>query len=154
MKYRPLSLVELEALKDEFIRFLIVQGIDAAEWQRINKIDEAKSQWIVDAFSDFVWEGIVSKVKFIDLFCGNSLKLFKCDTHEIHLINLECDHQYTNIETFLDALHQDNSQFYTQRATKAYYPDRGIEIFRMIENGGLISNGESFIHFSSSHHCL
>lgn len=65
MKYRKLSLDELEHLQNEFIQFLIINGIDADEWNKIKSDSEEKAQNIIDQFSESVFESICRKVHFL-----------------------------------------------------------------------------------------
>ena len=59
MKYRRLTLEELEPLENEFIDFLVVNGIIADDWRHLLAHDLEKSNQIIDAFSEVVFEGIM-----------------------------------------------------------------------------------------------
>ena len=62
MKYRVLTKDEFEALKDEFVKFLIVQGIDAASWQKMKDLEPDFAQKYLHDFSDFVFENTLYNV--------------------------------------------------------------------------------------------
>ena len=62
MKYRVLTEDEFEALKDEFVKFLIVQGIDAASWQKMKDLEPDFAQKYLHDFSDFVFENEEEKI--------------------------------------------------------------------------------------------
>ena len=47
MRFRKLSNVELEALSEELIQFLVVQGIDDELWRKINKESPQKAEELV-----------------------------------------------------------------------------------------------------------
>ena len=141
MKYRVLTEDEFEALKDEFVKFLIVQGIDAASWQKMKDLEPDLAQKYLHDFSDFVFENTLQTIGYIDFFNGNSLKLFKCNNEDIHLINIENDNKFGEIEDFINALISNPASFTVQKQTKKYHPNRAVELFRMISSGGLVSDG-------------
>lgn len=141
MKYRVLTEDEFEALKDEFVKFLIVQGIDAASWQKMKDLEPDLAQKYLHDFSDFVFENTLQKIGYIDFFNGNSLKLFKCASDDIQLINIESVSKFETIQDFLKAMVSDLTGFTLQRHAKKYHPNRAVELFRMISSGGLVSDG-------------
>jgi hypothetical protein len=149
MKFRTLTIEELTSLKDEFVKFLVVNGIEATQWQKMKSEDIIQSQQIINAFSDFIFERIIAKANYIDFFDGKSLKLFHCEPDQIHLINIECEGYYPDLEDFLTRIDKNDSEIYMQSALKVYHPDRSIEIFRMIQNGGIISDGRWFRFFKN-----
>lgn len=141
MKYRMLSDDEFESLKDEFVKFLIVQGIDAASWQKMKEFEHDLAQKYLGDFSDFVIEKALQKIRYMDFFNGNGLKLFKCNNEDIHLINIENDNKFGEIEDFINALISNPASFTVQKQTKKYHPDRAVELYRMVSTGGLVSDG-------------
>ena len=54
MKYQRLSNAELENLKDDFIRFIASQGIDADTWQKMKSTQLAQAEEIINIYSDLV----------------------------------------------------------------------------------------------------
>ena len=92
-------------------------------------------------FSDFVFENTLQKIGYIDFFNGNSLKLFKCASDDIQLINIESVSKFETIQDFLKAMVSDLTGFTLQRHAKKYHPNRAVELFRMISSGGLVSDG-------------
>ncbi len=142
MKYRRLTQDELEALTDEFINFLIVHGIDSTEWIRIKGDEPVKAIQMIDLFSDFIFDGIVRKVRFIDYFDESGAKLFKCEDEIIHLIAIESEKPVKTVEDWQNQLQKNPESCSFVRSSKAYKPDRGLEIFRMISAGGIITQGE------------
>ena len=126
MKYRVLTEDEFEALKDEFVKFLIVQGIDAASWQKMKDLEPDLAQKYLHDFSDFVFENTLQKIGYIDFFNGNSLKLFKCASDDIQLINIESVSKFETIQDFLKAMVSDLTGFTLQRHAKKYHPNRAV----------------------------
>ncbi len=149
MKYRRLTQDELEALTDEFINFLIVHGIDATEWIRIKGDETVKAIQMIDLFSDFIFDGIVRKVRFIDYFDESGAKLFKCEDEIIHLIAIESEKPVKTVEDWQNQLQKNPESCSFVRSSKAYKPDRGLEIFRMISARGIITQGEWYEKLNS-----
>ena len=90
---------------------------------------------------DFVFENTLQKIGYIDFFNGSSLKLFKCASDDIQLINIESVSKFETIQDFLKAMASDLTGFTLQRHAKKYHPNRAVELFRMISSGGLVSDG-------------
>jgi len=149
LKYRRLTQDELEALTDEFINFLIVHGIDSTEWIRIKGDEPVKAIQMIDLFSDFIFDGIVRKVKYIDYFDESGAKLFKCEDEIIHLIAIESEKPVKTVEDWQNQLQKNPESCSFVRSSKAYKPDRGLEIFRMISAGGIITQGEWYEKLNS-----
>ena len=66
MKYARLTKEQFEELHQEFINFLATQSITAEEWGDIktNKPEVAEQE--LDVFSDLIWEGVLSKVQYLE----------------------------------------------------------------------------------------
>jgi hypothetical protein len=147
MKYRLLSLEEFDGLKTEFINFLIVQGYDAQAWQQVKNDNPSMAAGLMALFSDFIFDNIVNKIKYIEYHDKSGIKLFKCNENDIHLIGIESKSE-NFVPDQLPVEIQSNPESYVVYVTsKTYAPDRSAEIFRMINSGGLVSNGEWFEYF-------
>ncbi|MDC0463888.1 DUF6495 family protein, partial [Flavobacteriaceae bacterium] len=66
MKYTRLTKEQFEELNQEFINFLATQSITAKEWKEIKKQKPAVAEEELDIFSDLVWEGVLSKVDYLE----------------------------------------------------------------------------------------
>ena len=86
MKYERISNIELEKMEKEFIDFLVVNGITAAEWVSIKENEPLTADKIINQFSDVVWESILRSTKYLDKIENDISYFFKCDTEEISLI--------------------------------------------------------------------
>ncbi|HLW39219.1 MAG TPA: DUF6495 family protein [Brumimicrobium sp.] len=80
MKYARLSISDLKDLEDEFVKFLILNGIAADDWEKLKKEENEKAELIIDQFSDAVWEGILRKTDLLELRRNDFLTL--CYTKE------------------------------------------------------------------------
>ena len=66
MKYTRLTKEQLEELNQEFINFLATQSITAEEWKEIKEQKPEVAEEELDIFSDLVWEGVLSKVEYLE----------------------------------------------------------------------------------------
>ena len=66
MKYTRLTKEQFEELNQEFINFLATQSITADEWKDIKEQKPEVAEEELDVFSDLVWEGVLSKVAYLE----------------------------------------------------------------------------------------
>ncbi|MCW8982339.1 MAG: DUF6495 family protein, partial [Altibacter sp.] len=66
MKYTRLTKEQFEALHSEFINFLATQSITAEEWTSIKAKQPEVAEQELDVFSDLIWEGVLSKAKYLE----------------------------------------------------------------------------------------
>ena len=86
MRFRKLSKIELEALSEELIQFLVVQGIDDDLWRDINKKSPEKAEELVALFSDTVLQKVYSKVKYLSFVSEQVFSIFKINGEEMEAI--------------------------------------------------------------------
>lgn len=144
MRYRVLSNEEMEGLKDEFIKFLVVNGLDADMWQemKINQIDKAEG--ILISFSDFILENVLNKIQYMDFSDTHNILAFQCNKDSIVLIGLESEEQYENQDDMLQGLLSKPNTFKVYKEEKTYHPDRNTELFKMAESGARITDSQIF----------
>jgi hypothetical protein len=147
MKYRYLSPEELQLLEEELIQFLIVNGIDGPEWEKINKENPEKALELVGMFSDLVVQRSLEKVKFGEQSTYNRFFIFAFHKEEIELLGCISKNDSLDISTFdllFYALKNCPSDIELFRQTKKYQPNREQEIFAMMNNGLLLSEQSRF----------
>lgn len=145
MKYARLTKEQFEELSSEFVTFLATQTIDKAEWDHIktNKPDVAEQE--LDVFSDLIWEGVLSRAKYLEHFSKNHIFLFECFDKEIKSIVLKSMMPEQNFLTedglqwFTDNLFTDNIEM--RIGTKLFSADRSLDIFSLIQQGAILSDG-------------
>ncbi len=146
MKYRRLTKEQLEALHEDFAKFLASQQIDAKEWAKLKRNQPEVAEQEMDVFSDLVWEKILNRVNYLEHVSPNVLNLFKCN--ETHIERIVIDSKITdfsskeNIQWILDHLHDDKIQIL--KGAKNYTKERNTELFDLIEKGAEFSKGELF----------
>jgi hypothetical protein len=147
MKYRMLTVAELETLKDDFIKFLVVNGIDAAEWQRIKGDEPIRAVKMLEQFSDFVLDQSLSKIEYLEYLDKIGIKVFKLDNEEIHLIGIDSDIVVLDENALLKVLEENPSHFNIYTSSKKYFPDRQTEVFKMLQSGAQIIKKERWEMF-------
>lgn len=148
MKYRQLTKEQFEELHEEFARFLASQKIDVSEWEKIKREKPATAEEELNIFSDLVWDDVITKSEFIEHYSKSSINLFKCQETLIERIMVKT----TNPS--VDFLKKDGLDWLSKNAGDAsleyfyahkdYSKDRNIELFDLIEKGGIMTKGHLY----------
>ncbi|MBT8252922.1 MAG: hypothetical protein HKN00_12320 [Flavobacteriaceae bacterium] len=151
MKYKRLTKEQFEELHQEFINFLATQSITPNEWASIKQDKPEVAEAELDVFSDLVWEGVISQIKYLENISPQHLYLFEFREEHIRLIGLKLmnsDIDLTTSEGF-DWLRQnlldDSVELF--QAKKEYSDDRQMDRFHLIEQGAVITKGDLFRYF-------
>lgn len=151
MKYARLTKEQLDTLQQEFINFLSTQTITSQEWQTIKKKQPQVAEQELDVFSDLVWEGALSQAKFLENISPKLLFLFKLEAQQMSLISVKVVQEGIDITTkegysWLQKNYAtDDVEFYT--ATKTYTEDKNLDIFKLIQQGAVITKGDLYGFF-------
>ena len=150
MKYRQLTKEQFFELHEEFSKFLATQQIDVKEWKTI-KLDRPEvAEEELNIFSDLVWEGVLNKTKFIEHISAQQMHLFQLNESKMHVIAVQIKNaiDITTREGFdwlRNNLMDDDVEFL--QAKKDYSEDKNKDKFTLIQQGGLITQGELFQYF-------
>ncbi len=145
MKYCLLTKEQLEALSDDFAKFLASQQVDAKEWEEIKKQKPQVAQEELELFSDLVWEEVLSKIKYIEHISPQELNLFNCGATGMHRLVVKSSksdfnfYDETNYQWFLKNLNHPSLSYF--QAQKKYRDSRNTELFEIIKKGGEIGKG-------------
>lgn len=153
-KFRRLRRDELEEVRDQFIKFLGVNGIDAGSWQKM-KVDEPQAaDGLILQFSQIVFEGVIKRIEYLIQRRPRDLRTYQLleDKIEMRGILLEgetsLDLSNTDIspQDMLITLRADGAKVKLFRGERAYNPaiGRDQDIFLLMEAGALIDDGELF----------
>lgn len=152
MKYARLTKEQLEEMQQEFINFLATQSITAEEWDDIKKNKPDVAEQELDVFSDLIWEGVLTKVEYLEHFSPNQIFLFHITTATINLIAIKIENEAIDVTTregynwLRNNLMNDAVNLYT--STKAMSDDRNKDIFALIKQGANITKGELYQYFA------
>jgi hypothetical protein len=153
MKYQRLTKEQLEELHQEFINFLATQSITAKEWDDIKKNKPEVAEQELDVFSDLIWEGVLSKVKYLENISERQMHLFAAEEKEIRLISVKVLNPDIDLTTkvgfdwFKKNFQGDFVDYLT--AAKAYKEEKNTELFNLIKQGASITKGELFQWFDN-----
>ncbi len=141
MKFERLSNKELQSLEKEFIEFLVVNTIIAADWEKIKKENPEKAEKLIDLFSDMVWGKSLGKIKFLEHRTPTSIKVFNCKKEVIELIGVDAEHQAFSSKNIV---FDPNKKYSLFQHKKKYHPDRETELYKMLKSGCYIADKKHF----------
>lgn len=147
MKYSRLSKEQFESLHLEFANFLAAQSIDKIEWDDIKANRPHVAEQEMDVFSDLIWEGVLSKIEYLEQVSATHLFLFKAQDDAISAIILEVPKD-VNLETEQGFawLTQNLSSPQVRLTTgkKSCVPCRNSVLFDLMQKGAQPSAGDLF----------
>ncbi len=148
MKYKRLSIQELASLEKTFVRFLATQSITGDDWTKIKNDDHDRMNELLDQFSDLITEQTLNNIEYLIFFSDKQLFLFQAEKEFIHLLVVKHDLNIDeNIKTDQLLEQLKNKGKVQTKQTKDYKPDRNTELFKMIESGARIVDGELYRAF-------
>ncbi len=151
MKFKRLTKEQFEELHEEFINFLATQSITAEEWNDIKQNQPQVAEEELDVFSDLIWEGVLSKVNYLENISANHMHLFELAAKEMKLISVKVMNPKVDLRTkegfgwFKKNWQSDFVDYLT--ASKAYTEDKSLDKFKLIEQGAVITKGELYQWF-------
>ena len=148
MKYSQLTKEQFEELHEEFAMFLAAQSIDVKEWETIKEEKPDLADKELNAFSDFVWDKVLSKANYIEHFSKNTLNLFKCNDKKMQRIVVKVNNNeidLLNDQGFNWFLDNSKDQYIEYlKGEKIYTKERNLEIFDLIQQGGAVGDGKLY----------
>ncbi len=150
MKYRQLTKEQFESLHEQFARFLASQQIDVAEWKQLKEEKPTVAEEEMNIFSDLVWEDVLNRTEYIEHFSPKVLNLFKCSEKEIQRLVVEVNRdidltKQEGLKWLIENITDSSVSFF--KGQKKYSKERNLELFDLIEKGGIVSKGELFSFF-------
>ncbi|MFP2997563.1 DUF6495 family protein [Spongiivirga sp. MCCC 1A20706] len=151
MKYERLTKEQFEELHQEFINFLATQSITAEEWKDIKASKPEVAEQELDVFSDLIWEGVLSRVEYLENISSSQMHLFFLDDHQMRLIAVKVLNPSIDLTT-KDGFAWFKKNFLTDQvemmtASKSYTEDKNKDRFELIKKGAVITKGELFNWF-------
>lgn len=146
MKYRKLTKAELETLESEFIRFLASNTITADDWVKIKKESPEKAENLIDMFSDIVIGQTLERITYLDLKRPKDIRSFYCEKDKIYMKGIFIDGATDKVfdineipEKMFSNIQNTEVDLKVFKAERAYKETREMELFRLLEQGALIS---------------
>ncbi len=153
MKYRRLTKQQLDELQPEFINFLATQSITGEEWKNLKEEKPTVAEEEIDVFSDLIWEGVLTKVSYLENISAQHMHLFHCAEKEMKLISVKVMNPEIDLTTaigfnwFKKNWQSDFVEYLT--AAKVYTQDKNVDKFKLIEQGAVITKGDLYKWFES-----
>ena len=151
MKYSRLTKEQFEALHQEFINFLATQSVTADEWKNLKENKPELAEMELDVFSDLIWEGVLKSAQYLEHISPQHMHLFSINNDHMHVIavTLKNDVDMTTKEGFswLRENLMDERVAFLQ-AKKTYSEDRNLDIFKLIQQGSVITKGDLYNYFN------
>lgn len=147
-KYRRLRSDELDVLEKEFVEFLVMNGIIADQWIKIKEEEKEVAEDMIILFSDVVFEGVLRKVKFLEIISKTDIKTFQCLEEKIILVGMSSDSSdnvdFTNPTLIKGYMSKPPKGVKIHTTEKSYSNVREMEIYGMTQAGCAISDGTLF----------
>ncbi|MFM1887773.1 MAG: hypothetical protein RL501_60 [Bacteroidota bacterium] len=148
MKYIRLTQEQFHALAEDFATFLAAQSIDAKSWDRLKNTDIAEVDRQLDAFSDLVWEDVLSKVKFLEHRTRDVCFVVQVNDESMSMLRfswLDDSVDWTTLD-LVDWLkaHWSHELLEISKGTKQLTENRYEEIFNLIQQGASIADAPEY----------
>lgn len=152
-KFRRLRRDELEEVRDQFVKFLGVNGIDAISWQKMKEDQPGRADGLILQFSQIVYAGVIEKVAYLVHRKPNDLRTYRTGPDKIEMCGIFLDGE-SSLDFTKDNLpaaemfariRAEGVKPKIYSAERAYLPaGRDQDIFNIMEEGALIDDGELF----------
>lgn len=147
-KYRLLSSAELHELEKEFIDYLILNGIEAKDWEMLKRDKKQDAEKVIELFSDVVFEKILRNTRYLEWRSRKDIKSLHCLKDRFVVVGMDL----SNIkgadlfdQKYLDlALTDPPAGIQAYHTEIKYQKSRELEIFALIDKGFVISDGSLF----------
>ncbi len=149
MRFRLLTNEELSVLEKDLIAFLVINGVDGSEWEKINVNEPDKALQLVEIFSDTVLEKVYSKIEYVEFRSEKNCIIFFVKDSETELISLQLNENseanLLTVESIHETLknHSKDIQLFT--TTKKHHKTREEEVHLLIEQGCVPSAKEFWV---------
>jgi len=143
-KYRLLNQEELQNFEDEFVKYLVVNGIAAEDWRKMLEERPDDAQKIVDLFSDVVFEKIMREVQFLVIYRKSYIQSIQCLKDKMIMVAISTKNEDIDM-TKVDWSSLDSFDgFEIHKAEKEYTKAREEELFDLTEIGYSLSDGKIY----------
>lgn len=153
MKYARLTKQQLEELQPEFVNFLASQTITAEEWDTLKKEKPQVAEDELDVFSDLIWEGVLTKVVYLENISAQQMHLFHLEEKEMKLLSVKVMNPDVDLTTelgfgwFKKNWQSDFVEYLM--ASKIYTEDKNLDKFNLIKQGAVITKGDLYKWFDN-----
>jgi hypothetical protein len=148
--YRVLNKEELEGLSNEFIQFLVLNGIPADEWVKIKEEHPDRAEEIISFFSETIFEQIFRKAQFLRKISTHEIICYQCLAVRMVLVGVrvdkgsDIDFRKDDFQEILQKHKEGNLDLKIFHGKDKYTIKREHQLFQMTTQGFSISDGSFF----------
>lgn len=153
MKYRRLTLDELQGLEKDFIQFLAANSVTGQDWETIKNESQEKAARLIEIFSDMVFEKTLEKVTYLEQKSAREIRTFLCGSEKIKMIGILVEGETTldfrknlDPQQMMAQLSLSGAELKLFQGEKTYKSSRNEELFQLMEQGALISKDGHLYH--------
>lgn len=149
MTYQRLTSDELENLKEDFIRFIASQGIDAEAWSKMKMSNIDAAEDLINIYSDLVYDQALTKCQYMEHVSAKEFKSIHFKDKEAIVsgikvtpnseINLNTDAFQQSVQKGLES-----NEIEVFTATKKHDKLREQEMFEWIKKGAYLADEKWF----------
>ncbi|MFT5822083.1 MAG: hypothetical protein ACI8ZM_003339 [Crocinitomix sp.] len=145
-KYRDLTKEELITFEKEFVDYLVVNGIIAEDWEKMKIENNEKAEQIVSLFSDVIMEGVLRKIKFLEIRTKAYVQAVQCLNDKLLMIAVSSKDKAYSMSNFKQETPKEAivANFEMHQGEKKYHKSREEVLFEMVSQGYDISDGQLF----------
>jgi hypothetical protein len=146
MKYRRLSLEELQSMEKEFIEYLASNSITGDDWQSLKRDQPEKAEERIEHFSDIVFEKVLSNIQLLEHRTKSEISYLKFNAEQVDMIGVKLEGEsnidFTQNEAAdemiakAQAANVKLSVFSTERIYKK--EERNLEVFKHLQMNMMI----------------
>ncbi len=146
MKYRKLTIEELQEMEQEFITFLSVHSISSDLWEEMKTKQPERTEQLIEQFSDIVFEKVLKNIEYLEQKSRKEIRLFHCQEEKIKVLGLVVEGetlldftQNQSPEQMLQQMQLSGASLKMYEGERSYRKQRELELFELMEKGALIS---------------
>ena len=153
MKFHRLSEAQFHEMHEEFSVFLASNSIDKKKWERIKDEFPQKVTFLLDKFSDLVWDKVLNQCNYLEFSTPSQLFLFHTKKNSVDALVVKSVDIVQDLSTpigFQWMLKNISSDYISLfNASKIYTPNRTDFIYSYLKKGAVLSDGQYFKHLKS-----
>ena len=81
--YNKLGQSELDQLKDDFVKFLVLNGITGDDWEKMKSDAPENAEAMLEQFSEVVYESSLRKASFLLMVEEHTVRSFQCNSDTV-----------------------------------------------------------------------
>ncbi|GJM32899.1 MAG: hypothetical protein DHS20C18_19000 [Saprospiraceae bacterium] len=146
MKYRRLHLNELQELEQDFVKYLATNTIPGSDWEKMKKEKPEQAEAHIEVFSDLIFERTLQAVEYLELKTPKDIRTFYCEKDKISMLGLLVEGETPldltrneSPEQMMQIVKRSGAKLKMYRAERTYREEREMELFKLLEQGALIS---------------